>query len=121
MQNAGLPTPSLQVVREIGGQRITRVDAEYRDPDVSIFLDGRAFHAATLEQVASDLEKRNRLEAKDVLVLEFTFADVIQRFNEVAETLRLAWIDARMNYTSIHADSRRSRSRRLIKRGGASR
>ncbi|OFW59091.1 MAG: hypothetical protein A2133_12145 [Actinobacteria bacterium RBG_16_64_13] len=90
LRGAGLPTPTLQVVREIGGQRITRVDAEYRDPNVSVFLDGRAFHATTVEKIGSDLDKRNRLESRGVLVLEFTFGDVLRRFDEVGEAIRQA-------------------------------
>jgi ATP-dependent helicase YprA (DUF1998 family) len=90
LRKAGLPTPTLQVTRELSGQRITRVDAEYRDPDVSIYLDGRAVHAASLEKIADDLDKRNRLEVKGTLVLEFTFEDVLQRFDRVAEIVRLA-------------------------------
>jgi ATP-dependent helicase YprA (DUF1998 family) len=90
LRAARIPTPTLQVVREIGGQRITRVDAEYRDPDVSVFLDGRQFHSTSIEKIASDFDKRNRLEARGVLVLEFTFADVLQRFDSIAETLKRA-------------------------------
>jgi len=90
LREAGLPRPTLQVVREIGGQRITRVDAEYRDPNVSVFLDGRAYHATTIEKIASDLDKRNRLESRGVLVLEFTFGDVLRRFDEVAVAVRRA-------------------------------
>ncbi|MHB1910506.1 MAG: DEAD/DEAH box helicase [Acidimicrobiales bacterium] len=80
---AGLPAPTLQVVRQLGQGRITRVDAEYRAPDISVFLDGRAYHAQSLEKIADDLDRRNRLEAKGVLVLEFTWEDVMQRFDEV--------------------------------------
>ena len=45
LAGAGLPLPTLQVNRYVGKRLITRVDAEYRDPDISIFLDGRAYHA----------------------------------------------------------------------------
>jgi hypothetical protein len=80
----------LQVVRVLGGHRIIRVDCEFRDPDVSIFLDGRQYHAQSVEKIADDLEVRNRLEATEVVVLEFTYADVMERFDSVAETVQRA-------------------------------
>jgi hypothetical protein len=81
---AGLPAPSLQIVREIGSHRIIRVDAEYADPNISIFLDGRAYHAFSVEKIADDLAVRNELEKKPRLVLEFSFDDVMQHFDQVA-------------------------------------
>jgi hypothetical protein len=90
LSKAKLPAPTLQVVRELGKRPIIRVDAVYRDPNISIFLDGRAFHAQVREKIESDLETRNRLEAAGELVLEFTFDDVINHFDEVAETIQQA-------------------------------
>ena len=87
MEAAGLPLPTLQVVREIGGHRIIRVDAEYADPDISIFLDGRAYHAFSVEKIQDDLAVRNELEAKGRKILEFTFDDVMERFDQVATTI----------------------------------
>ena len=87
---AGLPVPTLQVVREIGRRRIVRADAVYRDPDIAIFLDGRAYHAQTLEKILDDLEQRNRLEQWGECVLEFTYQDVMDRFDDVAEAVRRA-------------------------------
>jgi replicative superfamily II helicase len=90
LQAAGLALPTLQVVRVIGGRRIIRVDCEYRDPDVSIFLDGRAWHAQSVEKVIDDLEIRNALEAKGTCVLEYTYRDVIDDFDRVAQEVRTA-------------------------------
>jgi hypothetical protein len=90
LKGAGLPTPTLQVVRVIGGRRIIRVDCEYRDPDVSVFLDGREYHTQSLEKILDDLEVRNQLEARHVSVLEFTYRDVMDAFGDVAECLRAA-------------------------------
>jgi len=90
LEAAGLPLPTLQVVRVIGGRRIIRVDCEYRDPDVSVFLDGRAWHAQSVEKVVDDLEIRNALEAKGVCVLEYTYRDVIDDFDRVAQDVRTA-------------------------------
>jgi hypothetical protein len=80
----------LQVFRELGGRRITVADCEYRDPDVSIYLDGRSYHAQSVEKIEDDLDRRNQLEAKGICVLEFTYADVIDHFDEVAQALGLA-------------------------------
>ena len=90
LKAAGLRLPTLQVVRAIGGNRIVRADCEYRDPDVSIFLDGRAWHAQSVEKVEDDLAVRNALEAKDIRVLEYTYHDVMDRFDEVANDIRAA-------------------------------
>jgi hypothetical protein len=90
LEAAGLPAPTLQVVRVIGGRRIIRVDCEYRDPDVSIFLDGRAWHAQSVEKVVDDLEIRNALEAKGVCVLEYTYRDVMDDFDRVAQEIKAA-------------------------------
>jgi very-short-patch-repair endonuclease len=90
LRDAGLPAPTLQVYREIGGRRVTRADALYADPDVTIFLDGREFHARSREKIAEDLERRNGLEARGETVLEFTFEDVLQRFPDVADAIRHA-------------------------------
>jgi len=83
LRGAGIPTPTLQVTRELGRRRITRVDAEWRGPDVSVFLDGRAYHALSAEKIADDLDRRNRMEATGVLVLEFTYGDVMDRFDDL--------------------------------------
>lgn len=90
LKEAGLPEPTLQVVRARENGRIIRVDAEYRDPDISIFLDGREYHAASREKIEDDLRKRNELEARGVLVLEFTYRDVMDRFADVARLIKQA-------------------------------
>lgn len=90
LKAAGLPEPTLQVVRARENGRIIRVDAEYRDPDISIFLDGREYHAASREKIEDDLRKRNELEARGVLVLEFTYRDVMDRFEDVATLIKQA-------------------------------
>ena len=90
LRAAGLPLPSLQVYRELGGRRITVADCEYRDPDVSIYLDGRAYHSQSVEKIADDLARRNELERKDICVLEFTYDDVMNDFDAVADAVRSA-------------------------------
>ena len=90
LKAAGLPLPTLQIYRELEGGRVTIVDCEYRDPDVSIYLDGRAYHAQSEEQIVHDLERRNALEAGGSCVLEFTYWDVMERFDEVATMIRKA-------------------------------
>ncbi|MGH9224451.1 MAG: hypothetical protein ACRD2W_11885 [Acidimicrobiales bacterium] len=89
-----------QVVREIGGRRIIRVDCEYRDPNVSIFLDGRAWHAQSLEKVLDDMEVRNRLEARGECVLEYGYGDVMDDFDRVADEVREA-LDGRGDRATV--------------------
>lgn len=90
LQAAGVPTPTLQVNRYVGSRLITRVDAEYRDPEISIFLDGRAYHAQSEDKIRDDLYRRNQLEAGGVCVLEFTFGDVMHNFDRVIELIQAA-------------------------------
>ncbi len=90
LDGAGLPLPTLQVNRYVGQRLITRVDAEYREPDISIFLDGRAYHAQDREKIRDDLHRRNQLEQRGVCVLEFTYGDVMNDFAAVVETIRAA-------------------------------
>jgi hypothetical protein len=95
LQAAGLPVPTLQGIHRLPDGRITIADALYADPDVSIYLDGRAYHAQSVEQIAADLERRNQLEAGGRLVLEFTYDDVMNHFDHVVEILRRALADGR--------------------------
>lgn len=90
LTNAGLPLPTLQVNRYVGRRLITRVDAEYREPDISIFLDGRAYHAQDPDKIRDDLHRRNQLEQRGVCVLEFTYGDVMRHFDVIIETLKAA-------------------------------
>jgi hypothetical protein len=90
LQGAGLPVPTLQGIHRLPDGRITVADALYADPNISIYLDGRAYHAQSVEQIAADLERRNLLEADGHLVLEFTYTDVMRRFDEVVAILRQA-------------------------------
>ena len=90
LTSAGLPLPTLQVNRYVGKRLITRVDAEYREPDISIFLDGRAYHAQDPEKIRDDLHRRNKLEQQGVCMLEFTYGDVMRRFEYVLETIGAA-------------------------------
>lgn len=87
---AGLPAPTLQVNRYVNTRLITRVDAEYRDPNVSIFLDGRAYHVQSEDKIRDDLYRRNQLEQRGVCVLEFTYGDVMEHFEEVIEMVNAA-------------------------------
>ncbi|MGH2743244.1 MAG: Zn-binding domain-containing protein, partial [Thermoleophilaceae bacterium] len=88
LEQAGLSMPTLQVIHRLPDGRITVADFAYADPDISIFLDGRAYHAQSEEKIRGDLRKRNELEARGRLVLEFTYADVMERFDDVTEMIR---------------------------------
>lgn len=90
LDDAGIPAPTLQLIHRLPDGRITVADAAYADPDISIYLDGRAFHAQSAEKIATDLARRNGLEAAGRVVLEFTYADVLEHFDDVAEVLRRA-------------------------------
>jgi len=87
---AGIRPPTLQGIHRLANGRITVADALYADPDISIYLDGRAYHAQSAQRIAEDLHRRNQLEANGRLVLEYTYADVMHRFDDIAEQLRQA-------------------------------
>lgn len=90
LQDSGIPTPTLQAIHRLPDGRITVADAAYADPDISIYLDGRAYHALSRDRIAADLHRRNQLEAESRLVLEFTYGDVMDDFEGVANCLREA-------------------------------
>jgi hypothetical protein len=74
----------------VGQRLITRVDAEYREPDISIFLDGRAYHVQNPAKIRDDLYRRNQLEQRGVCVLELTYGDVMSHLDVVLDTIRAA-------------------------------
>jgi hypothetical protein len=87
---AGIQPPTLQGIHRLPDGRITVADALYASPDISVYLDGREYHSQSEERIRADLHRRNQLEQQGRLVLEFTYNDVMDRFDEVAAVLREA-------------------------------
>jgi very-short-patch-repair endonuclease len=90
LEAAGIQAPTLQGIHRLPDGRITVADAVYADPDISVYLDGREYHSQSVERIRADLHRRNQLEQQGQLVLEFTYSDVLERFDDVAASLREA-------------------------------
>jgi very-short-patch-repair endonuclease len=86
---AGLPEPECQVrvPRADGGYAY--IDCAYVNVRLGIELDGHQWHA-TPQQRQRDHERQNQVVSADWTILRFTFADVAQRPEHVANVVRRA-------------------------------
>jgi len=97
LRDAFLPPPRIQVVIEPGdgNRRRIRLDGFYDDQHLVVEVSGHATHA-TRRQRQADAERRARLTALGLHIVEFTYEDVTERPVHVAETLTgLLGLDAR--------------------------
>lgn len=83
--------PAMSVQHEVwhAGRFVARVDAAYPEAMLAIEVDGYSAHASP-ETFQRDRTRQNRLVALGWTVLRFTWADVVQRPAEVAQTIREA-------------------------------
>jgi len=89
VQRAELPTPTPQVVYRVDGRHIARVDFEFTGHDVVVEVSGGRGHSSPAER-AKDARRRNDLQRLGLLVLEFTFEQVVHDPTMVIEVLRSA-------------------------------
>jgi very-short-patch-repair endonuclease len=81
-----LPPPRVQVVTATGpGQRV-RLDAIYDDQRLVAEVNGHGSHA-TRRQRQADAERRARLVAMGLRVVDFTYEDVTERPGHIVATL----------------------------------
>lgn len=87
VRDAWLPPPRVQVVTQSGarGRRI-RLDAFYDDQLLVAEVGGHATHS-TRRQRQEDAERRGRLVAVGLRVVDFTYEDVTERPDYIASTL----------------------------------
>jgi very-short-patch-repair endonuclease len=91
IRDAWLPPPRVQVVMH--GQRI-RLDAFYDEQQLVAEVGGHATHS-TRRQRQADAERRARLVAMGLRVVDFTYEDVTERPDHIVRTLaRLLGLDA---------------------------
>ena len=87
IRDAFLPPPRVQVVMQPsrGGPRV-RLDAFYDDQMLVAEVNGHGSHA-TRRQRQADAERRARLVASGLRVVDFTYEDVAERPAHVTDTL----------------------------------
>lgn len=83
----GIPKAVYQYTVRSEGRFIARVDFAYPDCLLAVEVDGHEKHR-TPAQLQADLTRQNRLVAAGWTVLRFTWADVVQRPEMVATTIR---------------------------------
>jgi very-short-patch-repair endonuclease len=87
VRRAGLPRPRTQVIHRRGGRTFARVDFLFDDAGVVVEVSGRKGHSSPSER-ARDAQRRNELQDAGRAVYEYTWEQVTQRAEWVAETLR---------------------------------
>jgi hypothetical protein len=98
VRRAGLPRPTPQVIHRRDGRAIARVDFLFEDLGVVVEVSGRKGHSSPAER-ARDAQRRNELQEFGRLVYEYTWEQVDERSDWVADTLsnRLAQARRRLS------------------------
>jgi very-short-patch-repair endonuclease len=87
IREAWLPPPRVQVTKRPGGRGgSVRLDAFYDDQQLVAEVGGHATHS-TRRQRQADAERRARLVAMGLRVVDFTYEDVTERPEHVTSTL----------------------------------
>ncbi len=84
---AGMPTPTCQRRFTAHGRTVARVDFCFDPPRVVVEVSGQRGHSSPSER-AKDARRRNELQSKGFVVLEFTYDDVVKRPRYVLAMLR---------------------------------
>jgi very-short-patch-repair endonuclease len=87
VRRAGLPRPRTQVIHRREGRAFARVDFLFEDAGVVVEVSGRKGHSSPAER-ARDAQRRNELQDAGRAVYEYTWEQVTQRAEWVADTLR---------------------------------
>jgi very-short-patch-repair endonuclease len=87
--DAGLPCPEVQMEVQLAGGGRAFVDLGYRDAMVGIELDGREFHERP-DALFVDRSRQNALLLSELVVLRFTWFDVVHRSQHFIGDVRRA-------------------------------
>ena len=87
LRRHGVPRAVYQYAVRSGGRFIARVDFAYPECRLAVEVDGHEAHR-TPAQLQSDLTRQNLLVAEGWTILRFTWADVVQRPDMVADAIR---------------------------------
>ena len=93
LEKAGLPRPRFgkeNVLRDPTGRGILQMDLSWPVEKVVVLLDGRDFHATSVEQVLADQDKRNATVAAGWRLIEFTGWEVVNRPDDVVNSVAAA-------------------------------
>lgn len=85
VRRAGLPRPQTQVVHRVGTRTVARVDFCF-DHGIVVEVTGRLGHSSDAER-RRDAQRRNELQAIGRQVFEYTWRDVTERPEYVANSL----------------------------------
>jgi hypothetical protein len=91
VENWDLPKPETQVVHELDGEFVARVDFLFRDHNIVVEVSGARGHSTAADR-AKDARRRNQLQELGRVVLEFTYSDVIDHAYYVVKTMRNAFM-----------------------------
>lgn len=86
---AGLPTPICQERIRANGAFVARVDFRFPGSPVVAEVSGHVHHASEA-QLARDARRRNELQMAGLVVLEFTYDDVVSRPHQVVRQVGAA-------------------------------
>jgi Protein of unknown function (DUF559) len=87
MRVSGLPRPDCQIIHRRGGKTVARVDFQFPHSKVVVEVSGRRGHSSDAERDA-DARRRNTLQGRGFVVIEFTTAHVIDDPAYVVATVR---------------------------------
>ncbi|MEI7547122.1 MAG: type IV toxin-antitoxin system AbiEi family antitoxin domain-containing protein [Actinomycetota bacterium] len=86
LRQNGLPPPECQAVFKKDGVTVARVDFLLRAANIVVEVSGRRGHTSDADR-RTDARRRNQLQERGLVVLEFTTADVIDAPDYVLTTL----------------------------------
>jgi very-short-patch-repair endonuclease len=86
VRRAGLPKPVCQRIYRRDGKTVARVDFSFEPCPVVVEVSGRRGHSTDSER-AKDARRRNELQTLGLVVLEFTYEDVLRRPTYVIDVL----------------------------------
>ena len=91
MHDAGLPTPTPQVVHRKDGRHVARVDFLFPELGLVVEVSGGRGHSSASDR-AKDARRRNALQQAGRTVLEFTYEHVMGREDYVLNTLEASGV-----------------------------
>jgi very-short-patch-repair endonuclease len=94
VHEAGLPRPDMQQVVARRGDRLVRVDCRFPGTNIVVELLGHRFHRSRL-QMQVDTERANAMAAAGLVLLQFTYLDVVERPEYVIATVSAMLASAR--------------------------
>ena len=97
LEGANLPRPQCQLRVPRADGRVAFLDLAYPEIRLGIELDGHAWHS-TVRQRQRDNERQNQVVMADWKILRFTYNDVAERPEYVANEVRRALVTGAARY-----------------------